>query len=176
MAAPEPAAAWIRRTEPERVSGRITGSNAVTGLPEMGPDRQIKGGLMMNEPFELEALDVDGAIRETAERVDSHTRSALRRAGLGVGVIVGGGSLLEALPGLASGAATSDTDILNFALTLEHLELAFYAEAVNRGSSGETKTFARVVAGHEAAHVAALKGALGKAAVAMPKFDFKGTT
>ena len=91
---------------------------------------------MMNEPFELEALDVDGAIRETAERVDSHTRSAfLQRAGLGVGVIVGGGSLLGALPGFASGAATSDTDILNFALTLEYLESAFYAEAVKKGGS-----------------------------------------
>ena len=42
--------------------------------------------------------------------------------------------------------------------------------------SGETKTFAKVVAGHEAAHVAALKGALGSAAVAKPKFDFNGTT
>ena len=42
--------------------------------------------------------------------------------------------------------------------------------------SGETKTFAKVVAGHEAAHVAALKGALGFAAVAKPKFDFNGTT
>ena len=36
--------------------------------------------------------------------------------------------------------------------------------------------FASVVAQHEAAHVAFLKGALGSAAVAKPKFDFKGTT
>ena len=101
---------------------------------------------MMYEPFELADVDVDGAIRETAERVDGHTRSAfLRRAGLGAGVIVAGGSLLGALPELASAATTSDTDILNFALTLEYLESAFYSEAVMKGAlSGETKTFAKV--------------------------------
>jgi len=133
---------------------------------------------MMNEPFKLEDVDVDGAIRETAERVDGHTRLAfLRKAGVGAGALVGGGALLGALPGIASAAASSDTDILNFALTLEYLEAAFYAEAVSKGAlHGETKTFASVVAGHEAAHVAALKGALGSSAVAKPKFDFKGTT
>ncbi len=36
--------------------------------------------------------------------------------------------------------------------------------------------FAKVVKGHEVAHVAFLKSALGGAAVAKPKFDFKGAT
>jgi hypothetical protein len=132
----------------------------------------------MNEPFKLDEVDVDGAIRETGERVDGHTRSAfLRKAGIGAGALVGGSALLGVLPELASAAATSDTDILNFALTLEYLEAAFYAEAVAKGAlSGEAKRFAAVVAGHEAAHVAVLKGALGSSAVAKPKFDFKGTT
>ena len=72
--------------------------------------------------------------------------------------------------------AASDVAILNFALTLEYLEAAFYAEAVSKGNfSGKVGTFARVVAKHEAAHVAFLKSALGSAAVKSPKFDFKGS-
>ncbi|HEY3612116.1 MAG TPA: ferritin-like domain-containing protein, partial [Gaiellales bacterium] len=76
-----------------------------------------------------------------------------------------------------AGKATSDVDILNFALTLEYLEAAFYAEAVSGGKlSGEAKSFAATVAKHEAAHVSFLKGALGAKAVKKPTFDFKGTT
>jgi hypothetical protein len=128
--------------------------------------------------FDLEQLDADGAIQESASRLDGNTRAAfLRKAGIGLGALVGGGALIGALPSVASAATASDVDILNFALTLEYLESAFYAEAVANGAlSGETRTFARVVAGHEAAHVSALKSALGSHAVARPRFDFKGTT
>lgn len=132
----------------------------------------------MSNLFTLEELDIDGAIQETASGVDPHTRAAfLRKAGIGIGAIAGSGAILGALPSVASAAASSDVAILNFALTLEYLESAFYSEAVMTGAlSGETKTFATVVAGHEAAHVAALKGTLGSSAVAKPSFDFKGAT
>ena len=130
----------------------------------------------------LAEFDRDGALPETAhEAVEQHgdTRADfLRKAGLGAGAIVGGSALLGAFPGVASAAvAKSDIAILNFALTLEYLEAAFYAEAVSKGKiSGETRTFAEVVARHEASHVAFLKSALGSKAVKKPKFDFKNTT
>jgi hypothetical protein len=127
----------------------------------------------------LEELDVDGAIREAASKVDGDTRAAfLKKAGIGAGAVVAGGAFAGAIPGIASaGVAKSDVAILNIALTLEYLEAAFYAEAVSKGRfSGKVGTFAHVVAKHEAAHVAFLKSALGSAAVKSPKFDFKGTT
>jgi hypothetical protein len=127
----------------------------------------------------LEELDVDGAIREAASNVDGDTRAAfLKKAGIGAGAVVAGGAFAGAIPGIASaGVARSDVAILNFALTLEYLEAAFYAEAVSKGNfTGKTLAFAQVVARHEAAHVAFLRSALGKAAVKSPRFDFKGTT
>jgi len=129
----------------------------------------------------LEEFDRDGAIQETAATVDPETRgSFLKKAGIGAGALLGGGAVLGALPSLAgasSKVAASDVAILNYALTLEYLEAAFYAEAVKKGRfSGKVGKFARVVSAHENAHVAFLKGALGSAAVKKPRFDFKGTT
>ena len=41
----------------------------------------------------LEELDVDGAIREAASKVDGATRAAfLKKAGLGAGAVVAGGA------------------------------------------------------------------------------------
>jgi ferritin-like protein len=127
----------------------------------------------------LDELDVDGAIREAVDKVGGDTRgSFLRKAGLGAGAVLGSSAFFGALPALASaGVAASDVAILNYALTLEYLEAAFYNEAVAKGRfPGKVGKFARVVAGHENAHVAFLKNALGSAAVKKPVFDFKGTT
>jgi len=127
----------------------------------------------------VEVLDHDGAIREAAEKVDPETRASfLKKIGIGVGTIAVGGVFAGAVPRIASGATpASDVAILNFALTLEYLEAAFYAEAVSKGGfSGKVGRFARVVSDHENAHVAFLKSALGSAAVKKPRFNFKGTT
>jgi hypothetical protein len=127
----------------------------------------------------LEELDRDGAIREAAEDVGGDTRAAfLRKAGVGAGAVLGGGTLLGALPPLASAAISKpDLAILNFALTLEYLEASFYAEAVKNGKlNGETAKFAETVARHERAHVQFLLSVLRGKHVAKPKFDFRDTT
>jgi rubrerythrin len=137
----------------------------------------------MNEYPTLTDIDVDGAVQETAERAGVNRADLLKRAAMGGGAILGTSAILGALPTVAFGAsnrgraASSDVDILNFALTLEYLEAAFYAEAVSKGAlKGATAAYAKVVAKDEAQHVAFLKTALGMHAVKKPTFDFKGTT
>jgi Ferritin-like domain len=127
----------------------------------------------------LLAFDADGALEEAAGRLaeaGGTTRgSFLRRSG----ALLAGTAAATMLPtGLASAATPKgDVAILNYALTLEYLEAAFYKRAVDIGAlSGEYERFAKVVAQHEAAHVAALKKALGSKAVKRPSFDFQGTT
>ncbi len=136
----------------------------------------------------LEAVDTDGAIREAAEAVAGDTRlDFLRKAGVAGGAVVGGGAILGGLlsPALASAKGNppssfgkGDIGILNFALTLEYLERAFYNEATAKGavSDPQTATFLKVVTHDERRHVDFLEKGLGKAAVKQPKFNFQGTT
>lgn len=82
--------------------------------------------------------------------------------------------------GSQSGSAPSrreDERILNFALGLEYLQAAFYADAVSRGAlTGELAEFARVVGAQERRHVDALRKRLAGAARPEPEFDFGDTT
>jgi hypothetical protein len=77
----------------------------------------------------------------------------------------------------AMGGGTTDIDILNFALTLEYLESAFYEEAMKKvKASGELKKLIPLLAGDEKQHVEALKGTvekLGGKPVAKPTFNFE---
>jgi Ferritin-like domain len=134
----------------------------------------------------LSQVDVDGAIREAAEEVSGDTRLGfLRKAGIAGGAAVSGGAVLGALasPALASGSGRppagfgrGDIGILNYALTLEYLERAFYNEATahHKITSRQLAAFLRTVTRDERAHVAFLKRALGRHAVKEPKFNFMG--
>ncbi len=132
---------------------------------------------MTDQPT-LAQIDADGALAEAADAVtrpDDPNRGDFLRKTAVVGGLVGAGALLATAS--TAEAATSDIDILNFALTLEYLEAAFYTEAVANGAlTGRTAEFAKTVKEHEIAHVAALKDVLGSKAVAKPTFNFQGTT
>ena len=132
--------------------------------------------------FDLNVVDTDGAIREADAAVAGDTRADLfRKAAIGGGAILSSGAIMGMLPELAAAKPSKKQDlaILNYALTLEYLEAAFYQGAVDSGAiSGEALEFAKIVAGHEATHVVALKKTIkslhGKP-VSSPTFDFKGT-
>jgi rubrerythrin len=134
----------------------------------------------LTDLISIETLDRDGALRETGDAAAGDTRADLfRKAGIAGGSLLASGVLFGGLPALAAAKPSKKNDvaILNYALTLEFLEAAFYKEAVEKGKfKGEVGAFAKLVAAHEAAHVAYLKKALGHAAVKSPKFDFKDTT
>lgn len=139
---------------------------------------------MIEQPSVVD-FDGDQAVAEAMAGLEEagSTRGGLfRRAGVAVGGLGVAAVLVPSLFGGTAGAREGgskkrDVEILNFALTLEYLEAAFYREAVGRGVySGTVGTFASTVASHEATHVATLKSVLGAKAVAEPAFDFKGTT
>ncbi|HEV2776676.1 MAG TPA: ferritin-like domain-containing protein [Solirubrobacteraceae bacterium] len=133
----------------------------------------------------LAMVDADGAVRDAAEaagldRSDFLKKSALAGGGLLVGSAMFSGILssAEAAISTTKKSAKNDVAILNYALTLEFLEAAFYEQAVaNRayGTSDALRQFAEVVALHERKHVNFLRGALGSRAIKSPAFDFGDT-
>ena len=122
----------------------------------------------------LAVFDTDGALQETAERVNHSTRRSLLR---GTGALALGGSALAKFAPVAWAQSQGDIDILNYALTLEYLEAAFYKEANASGAlNGQVARFSQVTGEHEDQHVQTLRKTLGSKAVKKPSFDFKGTT
>ena len=140
----------------------------------------------MSYRINLDEVDVDGAVREAAEEVAGDTRLGfLTKAGVGAVGVMSGGAVLSALAPSAFAAdggrppssfGRGDVGILNYALTLEYLEAAFYngATAANLPLSAQAQAFLKIVTKDENAHVAFLRKALGSKAAKEPKFDFKG--
>jgi len=103
------------------------------------------------------------------------TRRAFLAAAAG-GITLGGGPLVEAARAGEQPDGSRDVAILNFALGLEYLQAAFYTEAASRLRVRRLNRFAQIVAGHERAHVAYLRRALGGDAMEPPKFAFRDAT
>jgi hypothetical protein len=116
---------------------------------------------------ELAAIDVHGVSRQ----------SFIMRGAVAAGSVYGlaavGPFVREAIAQDGGG----DVDILNFALTLEYLEAAFYTQGLKqvRALSGDAKSLATEIRDNETEHVAALTKtikSLGGKPVKAPGVDF----
>ena len=141
----------------------------------------------------LAQFDQDEALAEThydaVESLDEgdSRRAFLKKAGLGGAAVMGSGALLSALTPAGAMAASGkgrppakfgkgDIGILNYALTLEYLETAFYEEVVKSGLfKGKELAVLKVFGSEEAQHVEALAGTvkkLGGKPAPKPKTEF----
>jgi len=127
--------------------------------------------------LDLAAIDVDGALAETAVVLPVSTRRRFLGGALagGVGLLTG---LTEAsIAEAAVATAKRDISILRFDLVLEYLQAGLYTEAERLGALKPTTLgWARVVGAHERAHAKAIKALLGRHAVPSPSFNYRGVT
>lgn len=125
-----------------------------------------------NETFILDAIDPD-----LGERIDTGKRSLFSRYALPAIALTSAPLLLAAASTeafAAGGLPQKVVDVLNFALTLEYLEAAFYkmGNSADGLIPSEYRALFKTIGQHETAHVALLQSALGSAAVKAPKVDF----
>jgi len=118
------------------------------------------------------------ATPELAEiQVEELSRSTFLVKGvLAAGAVYGTAMVGPYLKRAFAQAGTTDADILNFALTLEYLESAFYMQAISDLSpTGELGDLVALISQDEDMHVAGLTSAindLGAKPVAAPGVDF----
>lgn len=125
---------------------------------------------MTQDNFILDQIDP-----EVGDRIDAGRRALFTRAALPTAALASAPLLIAAASTQAFGAGLPQqvVDVLNFALTLEYLEAAFYKQGNASGVIPDKyRTLFRTIGAHEAAHVKLLKGALGSAAVKAPAVDF----
>jgi Ferritin-like domain len=126
----------------------------------------------------LAAVDADGALHETAAAAFPETRAAFLRRSVAAAVLgLGGFSAADGAEAADVAMTKNDIAILRFDLVLEYLQAGLYTEAERLGAlTPKTLGWARVVGAHERAHVAALKGLLGRNIVPSPTFNYGNVT
>ena len=111
-----------------------------------------------------------------AVEVHGMTRSAFMLKGaLAAGAVYGASTVAPFVSSAVAQSGMGDVEIVNFALTLEHLEADFYAQALKQGLSGEAMKLAKLLQSDESKHVDALAATvqkLGGTAVKKPTFAF----
>jgi len=115
---------------------------------------------------ELAAIEVHGMSRS----------SFIARGAIATGGLYGAGAVGSFVTSAFAQGGGGDVDILNFALTLEYLEAAFYEEALAKGGlDKESKDLATLIGDHEKEHVDTLTATiekLGGKPVAAPEVKF----
>jgi rubrerythrin len=114
---------------------------------------------------ELAAVEVDGMTRG----------SFMVKGALAAGAVYGVNSVAPFVSGALAQTGGGDIEIVNFALTLEYLEAAFYERGAELGLSGEVRSLARRFGDEESQHVDALTATvrkLGGRPAAKPTFTF----
>lgn len=114
---------------------------------------------------------------DLAHRLVSTRRGLFTSAAMSLGAIASAPLVLAAASREAfaqGGLPQQVVDVLNFALTLEHLEDSFYRKGLEHEAliPERYKDVFRHIGLHEAQHVAFLQSTLGDAAVARPEVDF----
>ena len=116
---------------------------------------------------ELAAIDVHGLTRQ----------SFLVKGAIAAGSVYGLSTVAPFVSEALAAEGGGDVEILNFALTLEYLESAFYEQALKKvnGLGADAKKLATTIQRNEAEHVDALAEAiksLGGTPVKTPMVDF----
>jgi rubrerythrin len=116
---------------------------------------------------ELAAIDVQGVTRQ----------AFMVRGTIAVGAVYGLSTVSPFVRSALAEDGGGDLEILNFALTLEYLEAAFYEQALRqvRGLPSSVRSLAEEIGANEDVHVKALTGTirkLGGKPVKAPGVDF----